>query len=162
MAIEIERKFLVRGDGWREGASDGHQLQQGYFPMDDLCSVRVRVEQGRASLNIKSRTLGVRRSEYEYAIPLTDAEEMLAHFCQRPLIEKTRYRVPYRGHTWEVDVFSGENAGLVIAEVELQSAGEALALPDWVGTEVSDDVRYYNVCLIKHPYTEWAHAQEKG
>ena len=160
MAIEIERKFLVSGDSWRENASDGHDLRQGYFPIDDKCSVRVRVEQGHASLNIKSRTLGVCRNEYEYAIPLGDAEEMLAHFCQRPLIEKTRYRVLHRAHTWEVDVFAGENAGLIVAEVELNSAEEVLALPEWVSREVSDDARYYTVCLMKHPYSKWAAAQE--
>ena len=160
MAIEIERKFLVDGESWRENASDGHELRQGYFPTNDKCSVRVRVEQGCASLNIKSVTLGVRRHEYEYAIPLADAEEMLANFCQRPLIEKTRYRVLHREHTWEIDVFAGENAGLIVAEVELQSAEEVLALPNWVSREVSDDARYYNVRLMKHPYTKWADAQE--
>lgn len=156
MATEIERKFLVRGDAWRKSTVRGYALRQGYFPMEELCSVRVRIEQERASLNIKSRTLGVTRSEYEYAIPLADAEDMLAHFCQRPLIEKTRYRVPYRGHVWEIDVFAGENAGLVVAEVELHSDEDSLELPDWVSEEVSDDARYYNVCLVKYPYTKWA------
>ena len=155
MGIEIERKYLVRGDSWRQHASEGIRYRQGYLAGIEKCSVRLRIAGGSGFLNIKGATLGVQRSEYEYAIPLKDAEEILERFCDRPLIEKTRYLVPHGRHTWEVDVFEGDNAGLVVAEVELKSSNEAPELPEWVGVEVSDDPRYYNVCLTKHPYKEW-------
>ena len=155
MATEIERKFLVKDDGWRRDAGEGVRLRQGYLSGGGTSSVRVRTGGGVAHLNIKSATLGVWRREYEYAVPLADAEEMLDHLCQRPLIEKTRYHVRHAGHTWDVDVFEGDNAGLVVAEVELGSEDEAFAKPAWAGDEVSHDPRYYNVSLVKHPYKEW-------
>lgn len=155
MATEIERKFLVTGEAWRAAADSGTRFRQGYLIGAERASVRVRIEGGRANINIKSATLGVRRQEYEYPIPLSDAEEMLDTLCEQPQIEKTRYLVSHQGHRWEIDVFEGANAGLVVAEIELQAEEEAFALPDWAGQEVSDDPRYYNVCLVNHPYSEW-------
>ncbi|MCF6211385.1 MAG: CYTH domain-containing protein [Gammaproteobacteria bacterium] len=155
MATEIERKFLLLNDSWRRDADAGISMRQGYLVGAKRASVRVRVSGERAHLNIKSATLGVERQEYEYGIPLADAEELLDTLCERPLIEKTRYHVRHGKHTWEIDVFSGDNAGLVVAEIELDSADENFARPDWLGEEVSHDKRYYNVCLVTHPYKDW-------
>jgi adenylate cyclase len=155
MATEIERKFLVRDDSWRAAVERSRPMRQGYLPGLETASVRVRVDGERALLNIKSATLDVTRQEYEYPIPLDDAREMLDTLCERPLIEKTRHFVRHGGHLWEVDVFAGDNAGLVVAEVELDHPEEALDLPPWVGDEVSDDPRYYNVSLVRHPFSEW-------
>jgi adenylate cyclase len=119
-------------------------------------SVRVRIEGATARLNIKSATLGMRRQEYEYPIPLDDARALLTDLCEQPLIDKMRYLVPFAGHTWEVDVFAGDNAGLVVAEIELQDEAEPFARPAWLGAEVTEDPRYYNVSLVKHPYKDWA------
>lgn len=155
MATEIERKFLVRNDSWRQQARDDIRMRQGYLASGEGCSIRVRSGGGKAHLNIKSATLGVWRREYDYPIPLCDAEELLDHLCARPLIEKTRYHVEHAGHIWEVDVFEGDNAGLIVAEIELDSEDESFEKPAWAGEEVSHDPRYYNVCLVKHPYKEW-------
>ncbi|MDY6979160.1 MAG: CYTH domain-containing protein [Pseudomonadota bacterium] len=155
MAVEIERKFLVNSERWREQADAGQQLAQGYLIGAREASVRVRIEGERANLNIKSATMGIYRQEYEYPIPLADAREMLDTLCEKPVIEKTRYHVEHAGHTWEVDVFEGENAGLVVAEIELASESEPFEQPDWLGEEVSADPRYYNVSLVKHPYKAW-------
>ncbi|MCK9530679.1 MAG: CYTH domain-containing protein [Gammaproteobacteria bacterium] len=155
MATEIERKFLVISDDWRAAAEPGVHFRQGYLASTGRASVRVRLEGQEANLNIKSATLGVRRSEFEYAIPLDDANEMLDQLCTGGLVEKTRYRVPVDGHVWEVDVFEGVNAGLVVAEIELNHEDEVFERPTWAGAEVSDDPRYYNVYLAEHPYTNW-------
>ena len=155
MAVEIERKFLLKNDNWRELANECTRFQQGYIIGSDKASVRVRIEGQQARLNIKSATLGIQRQEFEYVIPLTDAQELLASLCQKPLIEKTRYHLHYGEHQWEIDVFSGDNAGLTVAEIELQHSDELFARPDWLGEEVSDDPRYYNVSLVTHPYKDW-------
>lgn len=155
MATEIERKFLIRDAAWRQQADGGMRMRQGYMHGGERASVRVRVQGDQAFLNIKSATLGVRRREYDYPIPLRDAEEILDNLCAAPLIEKTRYHVEYAGHTWEVDVFEGDNGGLVVAEIELDSEDEVFEKPAWLGEEVSHDPRYYNVCLVRHPYKEW-------
>ena len=155
MATEIERKFLVINDHWRATADEGAVCIQGYFTTDKQCSIRVRLSGAKANLNIKSATLGITRSEYDYPIPAGDAEEMLQHLCTKPLIEKKRFHVRHGEHLWEIDVFSGTNAGLVVAEIELAHIDEQFTRPDWVGAEVSDDPRYYNVCLVLHPYTHW-------
>ncbi len=155
MGTEIERKFLVVGDGWREGVTRQSHFRQGYLANNDRCSVRVRLADDRGYLNIKSFELQMQRTEFEYSIPDTDAREMLDHLCAKPLIEKTRYYVDYHGHLWEVDVFEGDNAGLVIAEIELQDVDEVFDKPDWVGAEVTADPRYYNVNLIDHPFKDW-------
>lgn len=155
MAIEIERKFLVRNNEWRTQVSQGIFYRQGYMSSTPACSIRVRSGGGKGFLNLKSATLGVTRKEYEYPIPEQEANEMLDLFCERPLIEKTRYHVEHAGHTWEVDVFAGDNEGLIVAEIELDDADEVFELPSWAGEEVSHDPRYYNVCLVKHPYKDW-------
>lgn len=155
MATEIERKFTVINEDWRELVSHSKIYRQGYMSNNEQASVRVRIEDESANLNIKSATLGIERMEYEYDIPKHEAEEMLEHLCAKPLIEKTRHFVTYEGKIWEVDVFEGDNQGLVVAEVELNDANEPIALPSWVGEDVSHDKRYYNVCLVTHPYKDW-------
>ena len=155
MATEIERKFLVTDDSWRTAVAKQSFYRQGYLASSDGASVRVRVADGKAYLNIKSMTLGISRHEFEYMIPLADAEEMLDELCLGPKIEKTRYFVEHLGHAWEVDVFEGDNAGLIVAEIELDSEDEAFEKPSWAGDEVSEEERYYNVCLVKHPYKDW-------
>jgi adenylate cyclase len=155
MAIEIERKFLLRDDSWQVAADDGVLIRQGYLAGSEKSSIRVRIAGDKANINIKSATLGITRQEYEYPIPLAEANEMLDTLCEGPLIEKIRYHVFHAKHRWEIDVFSGDNQGMVVAEVELESVGEDFERPDWLGEEVSDDTRYYNVCLVKHPYKDW-------
>lgn len=156
MGIEIERKFLVSNDSWREAASVGIPIKQGYLVGGKEASVRVRLQGDEANLNIKSATLGVRRQEFEYPVPLEDAEILLTTLCQRPIIEKTRYLVTYANKQWEIDVFEGDNAGLIVAELELHDESEQYEPPPWLGEEVSDDPRYYNTCLSQHPYKEWS------
>jgi len=143
---EIERKFLVRGDAWREGAV-GTVYRQGYLSTVKERTVRV--------LTVKGITVGATRSEFEYEIPQGDAERMLDDLCERPLIEKTRFVVASGGHDWEVDEFAGENAGLIVAEVELEAEDEVVELPSWAGEEVTADPRYYNANLIAHPFSRW-------
>lgn len=154
MGIEIERKFLVRDDRWK-AKGQGTLLRQGYLSSAPERIVRVRVEGEAAMLTIKGRTTGATRGEWEYAIPLTDAQILLDSLCERPIIEKYRYRISYDGMTWEVDEFLGENAGLVVAEIELDAEDQAFAKPNWIGEEVTHDARYYNANLIRHPYSRW-------
>ncbi len=155
MGVEIERKYLLRNNHWRNDADEGTRFCQGYLSAGGPGSVRVRVEGDKANINIKSATLDMSRLEFEYPIPMQDAEQMLRDICIQPLIEKTRYHVHFHGKLWEVDVFAGDNEGLTVAEVELQSKDEAIVLPDWVAEEVTSDKRYYNVCLVDHPYKDW-------
>jgi adenylate cyclase len=155
MALEIERKFLVKNDSWRSGVVSESRLQQGYLANQKNVSVRIRTGNGKAHLNIKSTILGIRRLEYEYEIPMADASEMLREIALQPFIDKTRYIIRHGGHDWELDVFAGENQGLIVAELELDSEDESFELPDWAGEEVSDQVKYYNVNLIKHPFSQW-------
>jgi len=155
MAIEIERKFLLKDESWREFAEPATEFCQGYLSESGPGSVRIRIEGTQANINIKSATLDMQRLEYEYEIPLVDAQEMLEQLCIKPLIEKNRHHIHVDGMLWEVDEFKGDNQGLVVAEVELQSRDTPLALPSWAGKEVTDDERYYNVCLVKHPYKDW-------
>ena len=150
MAIEIERKFLVTGDAWNAGAPPGVRIRQGYLCSDKERTVRVRTAGDQAWLTVKGLTRGSSRPEFEYPVPLRDGEQML-EMCERPLLEKTRHRVAHGGLTWEVDVFEGDNAGLVLAEVELERADQPVDLPPWAGLEVTDDARYYNVNLAKLP-----------
>lgn len=154
MAKEIERKFLVTGDPWRTAASQV-TYRQGYLSSHPDRTVRVRTDGRKAKLTIKGLTRGATRDEFEYDVPLADAEAMLDRLCERPLIEKTRYLVPHDGRTWEIDVFEGENLGLVVAEVELDSEHQSVTLPPWVGREVTDDPRYFNANLIKNPFKNW-------
>ncbi len=154
MGEEIERKFLVVGDGWRNTA-EAEPLRQGFLSTEPERTVRVRLAGSRGSLTIKGKTIGARRQEFEYKIPGADAQRMLDTLCERPLIEKVRYRLRVGRHIWEVDVFEGENAGLVIAEVELESEDEAFEKPDWAGEEVTDDPRYFNSNLVAKPFRTW-------
>lgn len=153
MGVEIERKFLLRGDGWRS-MGQPVLLRQGYLSSHKERVVRVRIQGERGVMTIKGRNVGAVRGEWEYEIPLADAAELLL-LCEQPLIEKYRSRVEYAGHVWEVDEFLGVNAGLVVAEIELDSEAEQFELPEWVGEEVTSDVRYLNSSLIKHPYSAW-------
>ena len=161
MAIEIERKFLVTGDGWRTAAHDVIPMAQGYINDmgaldrgDQKASVRVRIEGDGAALNLKSRTLGRSRQEFDYPIPVADARDLLA-LCVGGIVEKRRHLVNHDGLLWEVDEFLGDNAGLVVAEVELDDADQEVTLPDWAGEDVTDQARYYNVALAAPPYTRW-------
>ncbi|HEY9604108.1 MAG TPA: CYTH domain-containing protein [Allocoleopsis sp.] len=155
MATEIERKFLVKGDEWRS-LGTGTQYRQGYLSTKKGCTVRVRLVGEQGYLTIKGLTQGFSRAEYEYPIPVEDAQEMLDNLCDRPLIEKTRYKIALAGLIWEVDEFAGENQGLIIAEVELTDANQTVELPSWIGKEVSDDPRYYNANLTQHPFSYWS------
>ncbi|MGN1209296.1 MAG: CYTH domain-containing protein [Duodenibacillus sp.] len=154
MALEIERKFLVRNDEWRTLGSPV-VFRQGFLNTEPERTVRVRIAGERAFLTVKGITKGTTRLEYEYPIPVEDAAHMLEHLCERPLIEKTRTVIEYCGHRWEVDAFEGENAGLVVAEIELTSSDEAFEKPAWIGKEVTDDPRYYNSMLSRSPYSTW-------
>ena len=154
MAQEIERKFRVANDDWRAMASSSSSLKQGYLSSSAEATVRVRLEDNLGTLTIKSKTKGITRNEFEYAIPAQEAKELLM-LCREPLIEKTRYRIPHENHTWEIDVFEGDNDGLIIAEIELTSEDDYFAKPQWLGEEVSGDSRYYNSNLATHPYVKW-------
>lgn len=155
MPIEIERKFLVSDEGWRNQAGPGVRLMQGYLVSRPELSVRARLEGEQGRLTIKGAARGISRSEFEYAIPAADARAMLSELAETGLIDKTRYRVREGAHTWEVDVFAGDNAGLVLAELELQSPDEAFERPCWLGAEVSDDPRYLNANLARRPFKDW-------
>ena len=155
MATEIERKFLLKDSSWKKSADDGTAFSQGYLVGSKHASVRVRIQGKRAFLNIKSATIDITRQEFEYEIPLADASEMLETLCEKPIIDKTRYLLKNENHIWEIDVFSGENEGLIVAEIELSDKAESFDKPDWLGAEVSGDARYYNVSLVKHPFKDW-------
>lgn len=153
MATEIERKFLLRDTGFLQGLP-GERICQGYLSDAVDATVRVRLVGNQGFLTIKGRSHGISRSEFEYPIPATDAEQLLA-MCGASRIDKTRYRIPHGRHLWEVDVFSGANEGLVVAEIELASEEEVFARPDWLGEEVSHDSRYFNSQLSRQPFSGW-------
>jgi adenylate cyclase len=163
MPVEIERKFLVVGDAWRRAVSRSERMAQGYLagPPVSKCSVRVRIAGGVAHLNIKSVALGVERDEYEYEIPLADAERLLETLAGNR-VQKIRHFVEIGAHVFEIDEFVGDNAGLVVAEVELDDANEAFPRPEWLGREVSDIARYYNLNLATHPYSRWSADERAG
>ena len=154
MGVEIERKFLLANEGWR-GQGIATRMRQGYLVADPVRTVRVRIEGGRAVLTIKGKTTGAARGEWEYDIPVADATELLDGLCEQPQVEKIRHRIEHAGHTWEVDEFLGLNAGLFVAEIELDAEDEAFEKPDWIGVEVTGDKRYYNSSLIRQPYSQW-------
>jgi len=154
MAQEIERKYLVSGEAWKHLA-EGTHYRQGYLSTDPERTVRVRIIGERGYLTIKGISVGISRPEYEYEIPIPDAKELLERLCEKPIVEKERYKIAFGGLVWEVDEFLGVNEGLVIAEVELESADQAIDLPPWVGEEVSGDLRYFNSHLVNHPYSTW-------
>ncbi|OQW98256.1 MAG: adenylate cyclase [Thiothrix lacustris] len=161
MATEIERKFLLVSDAWRALISRSESFRQGYLSSSKRASVRVRIADDIATLNIKGMTLGIQRLEYEYEIPLHDATELLDQLCERPLIEKTRHFVEFGGKLWEIDEFHGDNAGLIVAEVELDAPDDVIPMPHWAGADVSHLERYYNVRLTQYPYSQWS-AEERG
>ncbi|WP_298608863.1 CYTH domain-containing protein [uncultured Thiothrix sp.] len=160
MALEIEHKFLLISNEWRNLVSRSEVFRQGYLSNNPAASVRVRIADEQATLNIKGMTIGTHRPEYEYSIPLQDAAELLDLLCARPIIEKTRHFVEYAGKTWEIDEFAGENTGLLVAEVELAEIGEHFQRPTWAGIDVSGIERYYNVSLLKYPYQQWTAAEK--
>jgi len=153
MALEIERKFLVNNNAWPE--EQGVLYRQGYLNSVKERTVRVRIIGDKGYLTVKGISRGAVRAEYEYEIPGVDAEAMLDDLCEKPLIEKMRYKIAYKGFVWEVDEFCGENQGLIMAEVELESEGQKFEKPEWIGKEVTADPRYYNANLIHHPYSRW-------
>jgi adenylate cyclase len=160
--VEIERKFLLHDDGWRAQVDSSRRLVQGYLTdAGGRCSVRVRIAGDEAWINLKSARAGIERLEYEYAIPKADAEQMLAAFCVGR-IEKVRHHVTHAGMLFEIDEFLGDNAGLVVAELELPSVDAAFERPPWLGREVSDRRRYYNLHLLDHPYARWSAAERAG
>jgi adenylate cyclase len=154
MAKEIERKFLVEGDAWKKAAK-GIEYRQGYLSSVKERVVRVRTIENKGFLTIKGITKGLSRSEFEYEISVDDANVMLDEICEKPLIEKKRYKIVLGAHVFEVDEFFGENEGLVVAEVELKDEKQKVDLPDWIGAEVSGDPRYFNSNLIQHPFKKW-------
>lgn len=155
MAIEIERKFLLANDNWRALVSHTSNYRQGYLSSQPTCSIRVRISDDCAWINIKSAVAGTHRHEYEYKIPVSDAEEIIANLCKKPIIEKQRHIVINDSNTWEIDEFSGINLGLCVAEIELSSIDQPFSTPEWLGVEVTHDLRYYNNNLITYPYSEW-------
>jgi CYTH domain-containing protein len=154
MGIEIERKFLLKNDDWRK-LGKGELYRQGYLSTDIERTVRIRTIGKKGYLTIKGITQNTQREEFEYDIPFEDANWMLDVLCKRPLIEKTRYKISVKDLIWEVDEFFGENKGLIIAEVELRDANQSLAIPEWIGREVTEDPAYYNASLVEYPYSKW-------
>lgn len=155
MNLEIERKFLVKDDAWRQDAVASAELRQGYLANTATSSVRVRVAGSEGWLSVKGMRAGRTREEFEYPIPLSDAVALLDGFTEGPPVEKIRHRVPVGGHEFEVDEFQGANRGLVVAEVELDDANEEFPRPRWLGDEVTDDARYYNFRLAGQPFCDW-------
>ena len=153
MAKEIERKFLVHAEKLPPLPA-AHIIKQGYVPTNGT-TVRIRISNEQAFLTLKGKATGLTRSEFEYAIPLSDAQAMLDELCTTPYIAKRRYLINHAGHTWELDIFEGENQGLIVAEIELESEDEAFEKPAWVAAEVSDDPRYRNAYLVTHPFSQW-------
>ncbi|KAF0247872.1 MAG: hypothetical protein FD167_2729 [bacterium] len=154
MAKEIERKFLIINEEWRELAI-GTLYRQGYLSTVPERTVRIRVVGEKAYFTVKGITKGLTRTEFEYEIPILDASQMLDGLCERPIIEKFRYKLDFAGLTWEIDEYLGENQGLIIAEVELEDESQSLNLPNWVGKEVSYDPKYYNANLVANPFSKW-------
>lgn len=154
MGVEIERKFLTAGDTWKKLAS-GTAYRQGYLCADRERSVRVRTIADKGFITVKGASVGLSRLEYEYEIPVEDANALLDRLCRKPLIEKQRYKIEHGGCIWEVDEFFGENEGLIVAEIELENEDQPFDKPEWVGKEVTGDPRYFNANLIRHPYSAW-------
>ncbi|MCK5686424.1 CYTH domain-containing protein [bacterium] len=154
MGTEIERKFLLTNDAWRE-LGEGVRYRQGYLNSIKERTVRVRTINEKGFLTIKGITIGATRVEYEYEIPKDECTAMLDALAEKPIIDKSRYKVGYEGFTWEIDEFFGENQGLIVAEIELESEDQKFDKPEWIGEEVTGDPRYFNSNLIKHPYTKW-------
>lgn len=162
MGIEIERKFLVRNDRWRSAARRATELRQGYLANTDACSVRLRVAGERAWLSVKAMQPGPARAEFEYELPVADAEEMLATLAGGSQVRKRRHEVPVGAHCFEVDEFLGENQGLVVAEIELDAVDEAFPRPDWLGAEVTMDTRFHNFRLACEPFRSWSEPRRRA
>ena len=154
MAIEIERKFLLKNSDWKRPESKGIEIIQGYLNSNKNRTVRIRVKGEIGLITVKGKTINASRKEYEYQIPLEDAKEML-QLCEQPIIEKVRFEIQHNQKIWEVDEFKGINEGLVLAEIELDDEDEKFELPNWIGEEVTLDTRYYNSNLIENPYSQW-------
>lgn len=154
MAVEIERKFLVKNEEWRNQVDESFEISQGYLNSSIDRNVRVRIKGEQAFLTIKTKTKSITRTEFEYEIPLEDGLQLI-DICEKPIIKKRRHLIIQNQHTWELDVFELENQGLLIAEIELSSEEEQFKTPSWLGKEVSDDTRYFNSALIKHPFSKW-------
>lgn len=159
MGLEIERKFLLRSEAWRAQARSRVLMRQGYLSSGGRCSIRARIAGEQAWLNMKAKRSGMTRLEYEYPIPVGEANEILDELCDGPLVEKYRHEVAIGAHVWEIDEFLGDNAGLVVAEIELASESETFERPDWLSDEVTSDERYYNFNLAKHPFKLWTVAR---
>ncbi len=155
MATEIERKFLVVGKPWIESHTQGTVYTQGYLSTDPERVIRVRMADSKGYLTIKSKVSAMTCAEYEYEIPHDEAKALLETLALKPYIEKIRYKIPHGAHIWDVDVFSGENTGLVVAEIELKHENEAFTKPQWLGDEVTKDMRYKNANLATHPFSSW-------
>lgn len=160
MPVEIERKFLVAGDEWRAQVTRSELFRQGYLATTASCSIRVRVGGTSAWISVKGRVTGMRRAEYEYEIPLAEANEILDTMCDEGRVEKYRHWVESGGREWEIDEFLGANAGLVVAELEIESERAEFARPAWLGREVTDDLRYYNASLAQLPWSSWAGGED--
>jgi CYTH domain-containing protein len=156
MGMEIERKYLMASDEWR-GLAEGVDYRQGYLSTVKERTVRVRTIGDSGFLTIKGISIGASRVEYEYEVPADDAHEMLDELCERPLIEKRRFKVSHAGLIWEIDEFFGENVGLIVAEVELEEEDQTIDLPSWIGQEVTGDPRYFNSSLVSKPFSAWSH-----
>jgi adenylate cyclase len=154
MGLEIERKFLIKNDSWKNEIKKTVSIRQGYLNSEVERTVRIRIQGEQGVLTIKGKNQNVTRKEFEYQIPLDDALNLLS-MCEKPIIEKTRFLIPSNRSTWEIDVFDGENKGLVIAEIELTSEEESFDIPNWLGEEVSSESKYYNSSLITNPYSNW-------
>jgi CYTH domain-containing protein len=155
MGVEIEKKFLLKDDSWRKQATTSMHYRQGYLSSQSGRVVRIRTVEEKAYLTIKGKSVGAVRSEYEYEIPYEEAVEILSQVCEKPIIEKIRYKIMYQGLLWEIDEFEAENKGLVIAEVELEDEHQTINLPPWIGEEVTLQDKYYNASLIKNPFSAW-------
>lgn len=153
--LEIERKFLLKDGSWRSLVDRSLVMKQGYLSSEKHCSIRIRTAGSEAWLNLKSATIGAQRHEFEYPVPLAEAELMLQTLGNGPLIEKTRHYVTYGSHLWEIDEFHAENDGLIVAEIELDAVDESFERPAWLGEEVTSDIRYYNTLLAKKPFSTW-------
>ncbi len=154
MGIEIERKFLIKNEEWKNAIDEKIELKQGYLNSIPERTVRVRIKGDKGYLTIKGKSKGASRAEYEYEIPLIDARELIG-LCEKPVIEKIRFIVKENNKIWEIDVFDGENKGLIVAEVELENENDAIQLPNWIGKEVTQEPKYYNSNLVKHPFCKW-------
>jgi adenylate cyclase len=154
MGIEIERKFLV-DTNLLPTLTAGVHIKQGYIQTADKTVVRVRIKDQEAYLTIKGENQGIKRLEFEYPIPIENAHQMIDNLCSKNVIDKIRYEVRIENHVWEIDIFHGENDGLIIAEVELNDENEDLFIPDWILKEVSHDAKYYNSNLIANPFLKW-------